>query len=130
MRLKTTKYLGFILLSTYHHSLYANIVMKKGNYNYQAKAQTKFEGRMNKHRQKSALRHEDDMIRLNELRRRRLEAEQGEVRAGGGGRTGDRKDRSKMDAVYGLIAVLCVGVIVYFSFRLLEGKAAAGSAEM
>lgn len=102
--------------------------MKKGNYNYQAKAQTKFEGRMNKH--KSALRHEDDMIRLNELRRRRLEAEQGEVRAGGGERTGDRKDRSKMDAVYGLIAVLCVGVIVYFSFRLLEGKAAAGSAEM
>ena len=46
--------------------------MKKGNYNYQAKAQTKMEGRMNKFRQKTALRHEDDIIRLNAERRRRI----------------------------------------------------------
>ena len=34
--------------------------MKKGNqYSYQSKAQNKFEGRMNKFKQKSAQKHED-----------------------------------------------------------------------
>lgn len=87
--------------------------------NHQAKVQGKLDGRMNKHRQKSALRHEDDINRLNLERRRKIEMEQaGIVGVPARSQTPD-------NAKYMLLVVLCFGVIIFFCFRILQRKVEA-----
>ena len=57
--------------------------MKKNNQNnYQTKNQAKFEGKMKKYHQKSSLKHEDDIIRLNRERKRKVEEEQAGIERG------------------------------------------------
>lgn len=57
--------------------------MRKNNQaNYQTKAQARFEGQMGKYKQKHALRHEDDITRLNLERRRKIEQEQAGIVGG------------------------------------------------
>lgn len=85
--------------------------------NYQAKLQGKFDNRMTKHQQKSSLRHNDEIARINEERRRKLEKEQAGIE-------GPSAPANQNNFKMLFVVVLCVAVILFCTFRILQAKTA------
>jgi hypothetical protein len=77
---------------------------------------------MGKYKSRTALRHEDDISRLNSERQKRVELEQAGVV---GGTPGNRKENVR----YLLAMAVCFAVIVLFSLRLLQGRAESEGGE-
>lgn len=85
--------------------------------NYEARQQGKIDNRMHKHLRKTALRHEDEITRLNLERRKKVELEQAGIVPG------PAQSPGKNNGKYLLVLLACLGAILFLSFQLLERKA-------
>lgn len=92
--------------------------MRRNNkqYNHQAKLQGKFDSRMNKYLSKENQKHNDEIIRINEERRKKIEREQAGIEPPV--KNQEKGGEFKILAV----VVLCILLILFCTYRILSSK--------
>ncbi len=91
--------------------------MRHTERNYQGKAQAKLDRRMNKHIEKNRLRHQDEIIRINQERMRKIEREH--VR---NDHVAPRIEPAKQKKYY-ILAAVCIALMLLSMFAILQRKA-------
>lgn len=86
--------------------------MKQVKRDYQSKTQNKFDNRLNKYSQKTKLKHNDEIIRINQERRRKLERENSRTEIV----VVNPNDKRK----YILLAIVCLCLMLASMFAILK----------
>lgn len=84
--------------------------------NYQGKVQAKVDHQINKHKNKNKLKHSQEISRINEDRRRKMEREIA------GYSKPDQAGRWTHQTKYFVLGAVCLGVMLFCGFWLLQRK--------